>query len=110
MPTLYRNSLGRNVPGTALARHGRGRGAVRTLYSTPLGLEPRAGGTQWGAGWALTAFPLEGNRDQEEEEDYENMAPPYKDLPPKPGERTSQRPVKRCVGWGWGGGTAPGAR
>ncbi|XP_044608478.1 C-type lectin domain family 17, member A isoform X2 [Equus asinus] len=47
MPTLYRNSLGRNVPG---------------------------------------------NRD--EEEDYENMAPPYKDLPPKPASMGPPRPPR----------------
>lgn len=28
--------------------------------------------------------PLEGTREEEEDDDYENSAPPYKDLPPKP--------------------------
>uniref|UniRef100_A0A8C0QX31 Uncharacterized protein n=1 Tax=Canis lupus dingo TaxID=286419 RepID=A0A8C0QX31_CANLU len=40
------------------------------------------------------AFPLEGTREEDNDDgdDYENMAPPYKDLPPKPGKRTSQKP------------------
>lgn len=44
------------------------------------------------AGCSLT-FPLEGTRedDDDDADDYENMAPSYKDLPPKPGKRTSQR-------------------
>lgn len=37
------------------------------------------------------AFPLEGTREErDDDDDYENVAPSYKDLPPKPGKRTSQ--------------------
>lgn len=40
-------------------------------------------------GQDLTGFSLKGSTKEEEEEedgdDYENTAPPYKDLPPKPG-------------------------
>lgn len=46
------------------------------------------------------AFPLEGTRedDNDDGDDYENMAPPYKDLPPKPGKRTSQKPGEGMCG------------
>ncbi|KAI5212639.1 C-Type Lectin Domain Family 17, Member A [Manis pentadactyla] len=37
-------------------------------------------------------WDLPGTR--EEEEDYENSAPPYKDLPPKPGWMAPPRPPK----------------
>uniref|UniRef100_A0A7N5JU19 C-type lectin domain containing 17A n=1 Tax=Ailuropoda melanoleuca TaxID=9646 RepID=A0A7N5JU19_AILME len=33
---------------------------------------------------------LPGTRDEEDGDDYENMAPPYKDLPPKPGTRDEE--------------------
>ncbi|KAI5935533.1 C-type lectin domain family 17, member A isoform X1 [Manis javanica] len=39
-------------------------------------------------------WDLPGTREEEEEEDYENSAPPYKDLPPKPGWMAPPRPPK----------------
>ncbi|KAF4014498.1 hypothetical protein G4228_006117 [Cervus hanglu yarkandensis] len=35
----------------------------------------------------------EGSMEEDDDDDYENMTPPYKDLPPKPGKRTSLRPA-----------------
>ncbi|XP_042638689.1 C-type lectin domain family 17, member A [Orycteropus afer afer] len=37
---------------------------------------------------------LSGVRDDEEDDDYENMTPPYKDLPPKPGSMAPPRPPR----------------
>ncbi|XP_032989427.1 C-type lectin domain family 17, member A isoform X2 [Rhinolophus ferrumequinum] len=37
---------------------------------------------------------LPGTREDEEDDDYENMAPPYKDLPPKPDSVAPRRPPK----------------
>ena len=45
---------------------------------------------EW-AGLSLD-FPLEGPGEEDDDDDYENTAPLYKDLPPKPGKRNSQRP------------------
>ncbi|EFB21921.1 hypothetical protein PANDA_020842 [Ailuropoda melanoleuca] len=36
---------------------------------------------------------LPGTRDEEDGDDYENMAPPYKDLPPKPGKKMENPPL-----------------
>lgn len=63
-------------------------------------------------GWTFTC--LSSGRDQRGEEkddddDYENMAPSYKDLPPKPGKRTSQGPDKEMCGlWVRRGVRSPG--
>ncbi|KAM9686031.1 C-type lectin domain family 17, member A isoform 1-T1 [Trichechus inunguis] len=35
-----------------------------------------------------------GAREEEEDDDYENMTPPYKDLPPKPGSMAPPRPPR----------------
>lgn len=85
-----------------------GPGVVRTQVtaSPPWGwkLGPEGQRRKW-AGSSL-AFALEGTREEEEEEesdDYENTAPPYKDLPPKPGKRTSQGPDEEMCGL-WTGG------
>ncbi|KAK2506546.1 hypothetical protein MC885_015298 [Smutsia gigantea] len=59
--------LGGLAPGLATAMH--------MLYTNPGRLD------------------LPGTR-EEEEEDYENSAPPYKDLPPKPGSMAPPRPPK----------------
>lgn len=62
---------------------------------------PEGQRSKW-AGSSL-AFPLEGTREEEDDDDYENMAPPYKDLPPKPGKNTSQRPEEEGCGLRAGG-------
>ena len=83
-----------------------GPGLVRTqvAVSPPWGWRPGCEGQRRGWAGLSHAFPLEGSR-EEDDDDYENMTPPYKDLPPKPGKRTSLRPAEemsslRDEGWG----------
>lgn len=78
------------------------RGGQDPGYSiSTLGLKTEGLRRKW-AGCSLV-FPLEGTREEEEDaDDYENMAPPYKDLPPKPGKRNSQRLDEEICGL-WAG-------
>ncbi|XP_059775796.1 C-type lectin domain family 17, member A [Balaenoptera ricei] len=75
---------------------GWGPGVVRTQVTVFPPWGQRSGCEGQRRKWAglSFAFPLEGPGEEDDDDDYENTAPLYKDLPPKPGWMAPPRPPR----------------